>query len=68
MKQLCRIFSMFVVCIFAPEYAARKRLAKRVERTLEAAKKEGKDVVGISPSAELRKELERGFKRSLDLN
>jgi len=29
-----------------------------VERTLEAAKKEGKDVVGISPSAELRKELE----------
>ena len=30
------------------------------EKTLAAAKKEGKVVVGIPPSAELRKELERG--------
>ena len=32
------------------------------EKTLAAAKKEGKVVVGIPPSAELRKELESGFK------
>ena len=32
------------------------------EKTLAAAKKEGKVVVGIPPSAELRKELEGGFK------
>jgi len=63
MKQLCRIFSMFVACIFAPEYArAQSTWQSEWERTLEAAKKEGKVVVGIPPSAELRKELESGFK------
>jgi len=69
MKQLCRIFSMLVACIFAPGYArAQSAWQSEWEKTLEAAKKERKVVVGIPPSAELRKEIESGFKRSLDLN
>jgi len=63
MKQLCRIFSMLVACIFAPGYArAQSAWQSEWERTLGAAKKEGKVVVGIPPSAELRKEIESGFK------
>jgi iron(III) transport system substrate-binding protein len=63
MKQLCRIFSMFVACIFAPGYACAQSVwQSEWERTLEAAKKEGKVVVGIPPSAELRKALESAFK------
>jgi hypothetical protein len=63
MKQLCRIISLFVTCVFAPGYAPEQRAwQSEWEKTLEAAKKEGKVVVGISPSAELRKELESGFK------
>jgi ABC-type phosphate/phosphonate transport system substrate-binding protein len=63
MKQLFRIFSMLVACIFAPGYArAESAWQSEWEKTLGAAKKEGKVVVGIPPSAELRKELESGFK------
>jgi hypothetical protein len=54
---------MLVACILAPGYA-RTQSAWQSEwgKTLGAAKKEGKVVVGIPPSAELRKELESGFK------
>jgi ABC-type Fe3+ transport system substrate-binding protein len=37
------------------------------ERTLDAAKKEGKIVIGIPPSTELRKEMETVLKRGLGL-
>jgi len=37
------------------------------ERTLEAAKKEGKIVIGIPPSTELRKEMEAALKRKFGL-
>ena len=54
---------MFVARIFAPGYTcAQSTWQSEWERTLEAAKKEGKVVVGIPPSAELRKVLESGFK------
>ena len=54
---------MVVACIFAPGNArAQSAWQSEWEKTLEAAKKERKVVVGIPPSAELRKELESGFK------
>src|SRR5437773_8049249 len=49
-KQLCRIFSMFVACVFAPGYArAQSAWQSEWEKTLEAAKQERKVVVGIPP-------------------
>ena len=62
MKGLSRIFSISVIFVFAFESArAQTTWQGEWEKTLAAAKKEGKAVVGIPPSAELRKALESAF-------
>lgn len=63
MKELSRIVSIILAFVFAIGHAnAQTSWQSEWEKTLAAAKKEGKVVVGIPPSAELRKELESAFK------
>jgi hypothetical protein len=61
-----RVIGLFVVaffCTIALEGArAQPAWQDEWEKTLAAAKKEGKAVVGVPPSSELRKELESVFK------
>jgi hypothetical protein len=62
MKELSRIFSLSLIFAFVFESArAQTTWQGEWEKTLAAAKKEGKAVVGIPPSAELRKALESAF-------
>jgi ABC-type Fe3+ transport system substrate-binding protein len=62
-KILFGSFFLFLISTFAsrPVYA-QSASQSEWEKTLAAAKKEGKVVVGLPPSAELRKELEPAFK------
>src|SRR5262245_44682627 len=63
MKRLAEIYTIFLVLAFTFKFAhAQPAWQSEWEKTLAAAKKEGKVVVGLPPSAELRKELEPAFK------
>jgi iron(III) transport system substrate-binding protein len=59
-------FVLACSAIFLPRAGAQSGASKSAEweRVLEAAKKEGKVVVSIPTSAELRKEFESGFQRA----
>ncbi|HUC97536.1 MAG TPA: extracellular solute-binding protein [Candidatus Polarisedimenticolaceae bacterium] len=48
--------------------SAKPAIHQELEKTWESAKKEGKVVVSIPASAELRKQLEEGFKKRFDLD
>lgn len=68
---MCRstkIFTLWFIALLLRSASgdAQSTAGKSVEweRTLEAAKKEGRVVVSIPTSAELRKEFERGFKKA----
>ena len=65
------VFSSLSVCLLLSLVAlvdlhAQASWGDEWEKTLAAAKREGKIVVGIPPSAELRKELESAFKAKFD--
>ncbi|HEX2931184.1 MAG TPA: extracellular solute-binding protein, partial [Candidatus Binatia bacterium] len=63
MKIFFAIFSLFLISTFVSRPAYAQSVSQSEwEKTLAAAKKEGKVVVGLPPSAELRKELEPAFK------
>ena len=62
------IFSLFLISTFVSRPACAQSVSQSEwEKTLAAAKKEGKVVVGLPPSAELRKELEPAFKARFGL-
>src|SRR6266576_946856 len=66
-NQMPRLVLMFVTGLTVLNGAVDSALAQQTwqsewEKTIAAAKKEGKVVVGLPPSAELRKELEPAFK------
>ena len=56
------LFGIFFSVALPVTVSAQTTWQTEWERTLAAARREGKVVVGIPPSAELRKELESGFK------
>ncbi len=74
-QRLISLFSLFIFALVPGAFEisslsaqmAKPPLQQDWEKTLESAKKEGKVVVSIPASAELRKQLEEGFKRRFDL-
>ena len=74
-QRLISLFSLFIFALVPGAFeisslsaqTAKPPLQQDWEKTLESAKKEGKVVVSIPASAELRKQLEEGFKRRFDL-
>ena len=56
------LFSLIVVIASHGYLYAQQAWQAEWDKTLAAAKKEGKVVVGLPPSAELRRELEPAFK------
>jgi iron(III) transport system substrate-binding protein len=74
-KWLVCLFSLVILALVPGAFEISSGLAQIAkpplqqdwEKTLESAKKEGKIVVSIPASAELRKQLEDGFKRRFDL-
>ena len=53
-----------LVCSGSANRAVRPRVKSEWDKVVEAAKKEGKVVVSIPTSAELRKEFESGFQKA----
>jgi hypothetical protein len=73
-----RVVSLFSLIIFASllpatgtsslqAQTANPPVQQELEKTVESAKKEGKVVISIPASAELRKQLEDGFRKRFDL-
>ena len=58
------LFALFVPILFIASSAFSQTKTPEWDKTVEAARKEGRVVVSIPTSAELRKEFEAGFQKA----